>query len=180
MVFNINISLGLFDTKLDANFQGCGSSSLYCRSGSSFSLECDSGSDFLLNSALKPAPRQSHANPRPRVYRPLPGLYFKPPRLQCERPRPSPPPRFYFKPCKLLNFDFNAVTDSFQIFTIMRIWLRIQLPKIMRILIHNPANFSLLSGEIACRTNSASTTFSKLVQNFCSFYWYMSLICAIY
>ncbi len=33
-----------------------------------------------------------------------PGLYFEPPRLHCERQRPSMAP---FEPQKLLNFDFN-------------------------------------------------------------------------
>ncbi len=36
------------------------------------------------------------------------GPHFKPSRLHCERPRPSP---VYFEPLKLLNSDFNADPD---------------------------------------------------------------------
>jgi hypothetical protein len=53
------------------------------------------------------------------------------------------PPRLYLEPLKLLNFDFNADQDSF--FTLM--WIRILLPKIMRIRIRNPAMNSLTQSE---------------------------------
>jgi hypothetical protein len=39
-----------------------------------------------------------------------PRLHFELPGLLYERPRPSPP-RLYFDPLKLLNFDFNADQD---------------------------------------------------------------------
>jgi hypothetical protein len=53
-----------------------------------------------------------------------PRLHFKPPGLNCERPRPPTP--LFFKPLKLRNFDFNAELDPDPATPLMRI--RIQLP----------------------------------------------------
>ncbi len=92
--------------------QGCGFASLKCGSGSSFSL-------------IKLMWICDHWSVG------SPGLYFKPPSLHCERPQ------LCFEPLKLLNFDFNA--DSDPAFHSNPDLVRIQLPKIMRIQIRNPA-----------------------------------------
>ncbi len=70
---------------------------------------------------------------RPLVYN-LPGLHFEPPCRHCERRRPS---TVTFEHLTLLNLDFNAY--PIQLFTLMRIRIRTQLPKTMRIRIRNPA-----------------------------------------
>ncbi len=60
------------------------------------------------------------------------GLHFEPPSPHCERPRP---PRIHFQPLKVLNFDLFA--DTVPAFNLMRIRIRIQFPKIMRIQIRS-------------------------------------------
>jgi hypothetical protein len=58
-----------------------------------------------------------------------PRLHFDPQSLYCERSLPAP--RLYFEPLKLPNFDCKQI--RIQLFILMRIQIRIQLPKIMRI-----------------------------------------------
>ncbi len=110
---------------------GCGSASHWCGSGSSFSLQCGSGSRFSLKCKSRSGTSSKWWKPATTSLSTL-GLHFKLSGLHCERPRPATAP--FCGPLKLLYFDFN--TDPDPDFTPMRI--RIQLPKILRIRIHNP------------------------------------------
>ncbi len=99
-------------------------------SGSLFHLDADPDPTFHVDTDLNPdpAPHWSHSNLQPLVYS------TDPPRLLCEWPRPP----------WLFWVSTAPVFDRIQLFTLMRIWIRIQLPKMMGIQIRicNAAEFN--------------------------------------
>ncbi len=119
--------------------------SLKCGSRSSFWLQCGSGSSFphfLLRIRIwillliKVMQIYEHWS----VYR-TSRLHFESPRLYCERSRLHfGPLKLHFRPLKLLRFYFNGNPDlvRIQFFPLMLIRIWIQLPKTMRIRVHNP------------------------------------------
>jgi hypothetical protein len=126
-------------------YQGSGSASLQWGSGSSLSLWCGSGSDFLMRNRIVllikavricvlwfTDPTGLHFDPQGLHFE-LKGLHFESSCLHSERPRPSTTP---FGASKALEFLIQCRSgSSFFIF----LCIRIQLTKILRIRIRNPA-----------------------------------------